>query len=77
MCCQRHGATHAAPLALAVATRLSYLYIMEDMIRGLALTTEVMLRPKHTINYPFEKGPLSPRFRGEHALRRYPSGEER
>lgn len=30
-----------------------------------------------TINYPFEKGPLSPRFRGEHALRRYPSGEER
>lgn len=27
--------------------------------------------------YPFEKGPLSPRFRGEHALRRYPSGEER
>ena len=29
------------------------------------------------INYPFEKGPLSPRFRGEHALRRYPSGEER
>lgn len=77
MCCRRHGATHAAPLALTVATRLSYLYIMEDMIRGLALTTEVMLRPKHTINYPFEKGPLSPRFRGEHALRRYPSGEER
>lgn len=30
-----------------------------------------------TINYPFEKGPLSSRFRGEHALRRYPSGEER
>ena len=34
-------------------------------------------KPKPTINYPFEKGPLSPRFRGEHALRRYPSGEER
>jgi formate hydrogenlyase subunit 6/NADH:ubiquinone oxidoreductase subunit I len=50
---------------------------MEDMIRGLALTTEVMFRPKYTINYPFEKGPISPRFRGEHALRRYPSGEER
>ena len=33
--------------------------------------------PKATINYPFEKGPLSPRFRGEHALRRYPNGEER
>lgn len=31
----------------------------------------------HQINYPFEKGQLSPRFRGEHVLRRYPSGEER
>ena len=30
-----------------------------------------------TINYPYEKGKLSPRFRGEHALRRYPNGEER
>ena len=34
-------------------------------------------KPKATINYPFEKNPLSPRFRGEHALRRYPNGEER
>ncbi len=33
--------------------------------------------PKPTINYPFEKEPISPRFRGEHALRRYPNGEER
>ena len=33
--------------------------------------------PKKTINYPFEKMPYSPRFRGEHALRRYPNGEER
>src|SRR6185437_8541936 len=32
---------------------------------------------KPTLNYPFEKGPISPRFRGEHALRRYPNGEER
>ena len=37
----------------------------------------VVLTETATINYPFEKGPLSPRFRGEHALRRYPSGEER
>ena len=36
-----------------------------------------MFKDKATINYPFEKGPLSPRFRGEHALRRYPNGEER
>jgi NADH-quinone oxidoreductase chain I len=34
-------------------------------------------RASYTIFYPFEKGPISPRFRGEHALRRYPSGEER
>jgi NADH dehydrogenase (ubiquinone) Fe-S protein 8 len=38
---------------------------------------EQFFRPPYTIMYPFEKGPVSPRFRGEHALRRYPSGEER
>ncbi len=36
-----------------------------------------MFKPKATLNYPHEKSPLSPRFRGEHALRRYPNGEER
>jgi NADH-quinone oxidoreductase chain I len=36
-----------------------------------------MFKTKKTINYPYEKGSLSPRYRGEHALRRYPSGEER
>lgn len=35
------------------------------------------LSSSYTIYYPFEKGPISPRFRGEHALRRYPTGEER
>ena len=38
---------------------------------------EQFFRPPYTIYYPFEKGPISPRFRGEHALRRYPTGEER
>lgn len=38
---------------------------------------EQFFRDPYTIMYPFEKGPLSPRFRGEHALRRYPNGEER
>lgn len=47
------------------------------MFRGFWLTAEVAMQPKVTTNYPFEKGALSPRFRGEHALRRYPSGEER
>lgn len=36
-----------------------------------------MFKPRATLNYPFEKGPISHRFRGQHALRRYPSGEER
>ncbi|KFQ47407.1 hypothetical protein N333_05192, partial [Nestor notabilis] len=44
---------------------------------GLSMTLSYLFREPATINYPFEKGPLSPRFRGEHALRRYPSGEER
>ena len=43
----------------------------------MALTFRYMFKPPATINYPYEKGPLSPRFRGEHALRRYPNGEER
>ena len=47
------------------------------MVRGMYVVLEQFFRPPYTIMYPFEKGPLSPRFRGEHALRRYPSGEER
>ena len=48
-----------------------------ELVSGLWLTLRYMFKPKATINYPFEKGPLSPRFRGEHALRRYSNGEER
>jgi len=51
--------------------------LLQELVTGLMLTVRFMFRPKVTINYPYEKGPLSPRFRGEHALRRYPSGEER
>jgi NADH-quinone oxidoreductase subunit I len=51
--------------------------LLTELVRGMALTLSYMFRKKITINYPFEKGPLSPRFRGEHALRRYPNGEER
>lgn len=40
-------------------------------------STQPFAPHRYTIFYPFEKGPISPRFRGEHALRRYPSGEER
>ena len=48
-----------------------------EFVSAFWLAMKYFFRPKVTINYPFEKGPLSPRFRGEHALRRYPSGEER
>ncbi len=51
--------------------------LLTELLRGMALTFGFMFRPKATINYPYEKGPLSPRFKGEHALRRYPNGEER
>jgi NADH dehydrogenase (ubiquinone) Fe-S protein 8 len=50
---------------------------MTEMIRGMLVALRYYFQPKVTLNYPFEKGPLSPRFRGEHALRRYPTGEER
>ena len=52
-------------------------FLLTELVSGLWLTLRYMFRPKVTINYPYEKGPLSPRFRGEHALRRYPNGEER
>ena len=52
-------------------------FLMIELMQGLFLTLRYMFRPKVTLNYPYEKGPLSPRFRGEHALRRYPNGEER
>ena len=60
-----------------VMDRTADIFFLTEVIRALWLMTEVAMRPKVTINYPFEKGPLSTRFRGEHALRRYPTGEER
>ena len=48
-----------------------------EFLSAFVLTMRYFFAPKATLNYPFEKGPISPRFRGEHALRRYPNGEER
>lgn len=48
-----------------------------EFVSAFWLAMKYFFAPKVTVNYPFEKGPLSPRFRGEHALRRYASGEER
>jgi NADH-quinone oxidoreductase subunit I len=51
--------------------------ILREIVSGFWLTLKYSFKKPVTINYPYEKGPISPRFRGEHALRRYPSGEER
>ena len=52
-------------------------YTLWEFVKAHWLTLKYFFKPKLTINYPYEKNPLSPRFRGEHALRRYPNGEER
>jgi NADH-quinone oxidoreductase subunit I len=51
--------------------------MLRELVKGLALTGRYMFARKITVQFPEEKTPLSPRFRGLHALRRYPNGEER
>jgi NADH-quinone oxidoreductase subunit I len=51
--------------------------LLLELLAGMGLTMRHFFRPRITINYPEEKTPKSPRFRGLHALRRYPNGEER
>lgn len=52
-------------------------FILYDIFCGMFLTLKYFFKPKVTIDYPYEKSPISPRFKGEHALRRYENGEER
>ena len=59
-----------------VFSYLKSLMLIEFLL-GMKLTLKYMFKPKYTVNYPYEKFPQSPRFRGLHALRRYPNGEER
>ena len=58
-------------------TRYFKSLLLIDLLKGLSVTQKYFFRPKLTINYPEEKTPKSNRFRGLHALRRYPNGEER
>ena len=51
--------------------------LLLDFIGAMGIGFRYIFSRKATVNYPFEKNPLSPRFRGEHALRRYSNGEER
>lgn len=52
-------------------------FLLAELLSGMRLTFSYLFKQKATINYPYEKGPISARFRGEHALRRYANGEER
>ncbi len=52
-------------------------FLLWELAQGLWVTWKNLFKPKTTLNYPEEKTPQSPRFRGLHALRRYPNGEER
>jgi NADH-quinone oxidoreductase subunit I len=54
-----------------------YSFLLVELFKGLALTGRYLFRRKVTVQFPEEKTPLSPRFRGLHALRRYENGEER
>jgi NADH-quinone oxidoreductase subunit I len=51
--------------------------LLAELVKGMSVTFVQMFKRKATVNYPYERGPISSRFRGEHALRRYPNGEER
>ncbi len=62
---------------MAFLDRTARTFLLSEIVAGFVLTLKYIFKPKVTVNYPFEKGPLSPRFRGEHALRRYSNGEER
>ncbi|MGY3392745.1 NADH-quinone oxidoreductase chain I [Bradyrhizobium sp. USDA 3311] len=73
---RRHRAEVRAVMGINInATARSLL--LSEFVSAFFLAMRYFFQPKPTLNYPFEKGPISPRFRGEHALRRYPNGEER
>jgi len=52
-------------------------FMLTELLKGMRLTGRHLFDDKYTLEYPEEKAPQSPRFRGLHALRRYPNGEER
>lgn len=52
-------------------------FTLYELFKGLSVTGKYFFKKKITVQYPEQKTPISPRFRGHHALRRYPNGEER
>ena len=57
--------------------RIFKIIFLSEFVKAIILAIREIFRKMKTLNYPFEKGKISSRFRGEHALRRYPNGEER
>ena len=57
--------------------RFFKIIFLSEFVKAIIIAIKEIFKSKKTINYPYEKGTISPRFRGEHALRRYPNGEER
>ncbi len=62
---------------MSTIRRLAKTFLLLELLKGLGVTFRYLFAEKFTIRYPEEKTPKSPRFRGLHALRRYPNGEER
>ena len=62
---------------MSVLAQAAKSLLLAEFVSAFFLGMRQFFAPKATLNYPHEKGPVSPRFRGEHALRRYPNGEER
>lgn len=72
-----HHSFYMYSYSISICNRLSHVLLLSELFRGLWITLQYFFLDKVTLNYPYEKGPLSPRFRGEHVLRRYMTGEER
>ena len=62
---------------MASLDRVARSLLLTEIVSGMARTLKYFFKKKVTLNYPYERGPLGQRFKGEHALRRYPNGEER
>ena len=62
---------------MTAAANPAWRLVLSELLSGMGITLRYFFKPKVTINYPHEKGPIGPRFKGEHALRRYANGEER
>ena len=73
-----HESRQGSDMAAATAIKEIFSsFMLTELLKGMALTGRHFWQRKITIQFPEEKTPLSPRFRGLHALRRYENGEER